>query len=400
MNGYASGYAPTPAESAYCAGYVTVVKESSPSVGGSVTGVGSACEGSYFSFLASPASGYSFSSWSVTGDGSLYSSSGASVTVQMGFTVGYVYVDAYFVTSVTTTSSTSSKISTTSTTQTSSTSSKISTTSSSTSTSAPFTVSIFDGPSQSNPLTWSFGETATGGSGVVSSCVWSYGDGSTGTGCSLSHSYTQSGTYTVSLAATDSAGNKASASSTITVSSPTTSTSSSSSMSSSSSSQSTSTSSSSTTVTTGGIGVTCTLDSQAAYSTTTIVTTNPVVAVSCTITSGQSLISSIQLVIIDSVGNKQIFTMTENGSTYTYSYTLPTTGIYIIQANAIESTSTINLFSLVYSPNTVSPPSCILTSCFNPNAQKLQEFSYLLIILGVVLLAFSYKRELGMSATI
>lgn len=48
---------------------------------------------------------------------------------------------------------------------------------------------------------------ASGSSGNIASYKWDFGDGTTGTGVICSHSYYETGTYTVNLTATDAAGN-------------------------------------------------------------------------------------------------------------------------------------------------------------------------------------------------
>ncbi|QAU24452.1 PKD domain-containing protein [Dyella sp. M7H15-1] len=55
-------------------------------------------------------------------------------------------------------------------------------------------------------LTVSFTNTSTDTGGTITSYAWSFGDGSTSTLASPSHTYTAAGTYTVSLKATDSTG--------------------------------------------------------------------------------------------------------------------------------------------------------------------------------------------------
>ncbi|HYY92715.1 MAG TPA: PKD domain-containing protein, partial [Candidatus Dormibacteraeota bacterium] len=62
----------------------------------------------------------------------------------------------------------------------------------------------------------SFTATISGGVSTVQ-CSWSFGDGSTGNGCSTSHSYTTSGTLTATVDATDSIGVAASSSVSVTV---------------------------------------------------------------------------------------------------------------------------------------------------------------------------------------
>jgi len=53
--------------------------------------------------------------------------------------------------------------------------------------------------------------------GIIVKYEWSLGDGSSGTGGSISHTYTESGTYTIDLTVTDDKGKTASSSETITV---------------------------------------------------------------------------------------------------------------------------------------------------------------------------------------
>ena len=55
---------------------------------------------------------------------------------------------------------------------------------------------------------------------TVTSLTWNFGDAGSGSGGSVSHTYTAPGTYTITLAANDSANLPSSASQTITVSAP------------------------------------------------------------------------------------------------------------------------------------------------------------------------------------
>lgn len=271
----------------------------------------------------------------------------------------------------TTTSSTTSTKSTSSTSKTTTT---ISTTTTTSTSLAPFTVSIVSGP-ESTPLTWNFIATTNAPTGTPYTCSWSFGS----TACTTSYTFSSAGTYTISVTAVDvNTGQTASASQTISVTAST------STSTTSTTSTTTTSTATSTTVTTANLAVACTLNGQAAYSTTTLTTTTSNIAASCTVTSGQSLVNAMQFVVIDSSGNRQNFTMTQSGSTYTYSYTLPTQGTYTIQANAIESSSTVNLFSVTVPPNSPSQPSV-----------NLKDVSYFFGIIGVLFLAFSYRREMG-----
>ncbi len=62
----------------------------------------------------------------------------------------------------------------------------------------------------------SFTSTPAGGVGTVT-CSWAFGDTTTGTGCSTTHAYANSGTFTAAVAATDSLGVNATASITVAV---------------------------------------------------------------------------------------------------------------------------------------------------------------------------------------
>ncbi|TMI25682.1 PKD domain-containing protein, partial [Candidatus Bathyarchaeota archaeon] len=62
----------------------------------------------------------------------------------------------------------------------------------------------------------SFTSTPAGGVGTVT-CSWAFGDTTTGTGCSTTHAYANSGTFTAAVTATDSLGMNATASNTVAV---------------------------------------------------------------------------------------------------------------------------------------------------------------------------------------
>jgi PKD repeat protein len=72
---------------------------------------------------------------------------------------------------------------------------------------APLAVS-FDGSGSSDP------------DGTIASYAWTFGDGGTGSGATISHTYAAPGTYTASLTVTDNAGAASSASTVITVNAP------------------------------------------------------------------------------------------------------------------------------------------------------------------------------------
>ena len=72
----------------------------------------------------------------------------------------------------------------------------------------------------SNGLTVTFDASGSYASdGTIVSFAWNFGDGNTGTGTSLSHTYNSAGTYTVSLTVTDNGGYTGSTSHKVTVSS-------------------------------------------------------------------------------------------------------------------------------------------------------------------------------------
>ncbi|GEL94977.1 PKD domain-containing protein [Cellulomonas composti] len=64
------------------------------------------------------------------------------------------------------------------------------------------------------------GSTSVDADGTVASYAWTFGDGTTGTGRTTSHTYTAAGTYTVALQVTDDDGATASTSRTVTVTAP------------------------------------------------------------------------------------------------------------------------------------------------------------------------------------
>jgi PKD repeat protein len=68
--------------------------------------------------------------------------------------------------------------------------------------------------SSTSGLTATFTDTSTGS---IASRSWTFGDGTTGTGSPVSHTYATAGTYSVTLTVTDTAGAKASSTASVTV---------------------------------------------------------------------------------------------------------------------------------------------------------------------------------------
>ena len=58
-------------------------------------------------------------------------------------------------------------------------------------------------PRPSDPLAYTFDATASTDDGTIASYAWAFGDGTTGTGATTSHTYAASGSYTVVLTVTD-----------------------------------------------------------------------------------------------------------------------------------------------------------------------------------------------------
>jgi subtilisin family serine protease len=65
--------------------------------------------------------------------------------------------------------------------------------------------------------TATFTDTSTDSDGTITSRAWNFGDGATGSGTPVSHTYAASGTYTVSLTVTDNGGATASTTGTVSV---------------------------------------------------------------------------------------------------------------------------------------------------------------------------------------
>jgi len=68
------------------------------------------------------------------------------------------------------------------------------------------------------PLPISFTSTASSPNGAIQSYAWTFGDGQIGTGASVAHTYSSTGSFTAGLTVTDTAGKTATASTNITVS--------------------------------------------------------------------------------------------------------------------------------------------------------------------------------------
>ena len=118
-------------------------------------------------------------------------------------------------------------VSASSTTTTAQTTSTISTTSTTSTTYSPVTVSISASPTSGTaPLTVSFTASASGGSHSGYSYAWNFGDSTTGSGSSITHSYGTAGTYSVVVTVTDSVGHTGQSSIIIGVTAPATTTSS------------------------------------------------------------------------------------------------------------------------------------------------------------------------------
>jgi PKD repeat protein len=83
--------------------------------------------------------------------------------------------------------------------------------------SASFNITTTD-PMVGSPVSFD-GSASTEPFGSIASYSWTFGDGSTSTAQSPSHTYTQAGTYTVALTVTDTSGNTANTSQSITVAS-------------------------------------------------------------------------------------------------------------------------------------------------------------------------------------
>ncbi|MDE2438990.1 MAG: PKD domain-containing protein [Patescibacteria group bacterium] len=114
--------------------------------------------------------------------------------------------------------SSSSSVSSSSTSQTVSSSASTSSTST-----MPLTVVIYSLPS-SNPLSVAYNVTTIGGISGTITCAWNFGDGTTGTGCPVSHTYSSGGTFDVSVTVTSSSGQSAQATQTFSLTSTSSST--------------------------------------------------------------------------------------------------------------------------------------------------------------------------------
>jgi len=67
------------------------------------------------------------------------------------------------------------------------------------------------------PFTWD-GSGSTPGGGQIVGYDWDFGDGSTASGATVSHTYAQAGSYTATLTVTDSRGRTAKATQAVTIS--------------------------------------------------------------------------------------------------------------------------------------------------------------------------------------
>jgi PKD repeat protein len=72
-------------------------------------------------------------------------------------------------------------------------------------------------PSATQPVFFNAGQSAPGPRRTISTYRWSFGDGDTGSGRTVTHRYDEEGTYTVLLTVTDDVGQRSTATALVTV---------------------------------------------------------------------------------------------------------------------------------------------------------------------------------------